>query len=194
MFKRLVENTRTFRRFKQEPAPTMSDLESLVALARLAPSASNRQPLKYILVNKQEVLPQVFSCLKWAGYLPDWPGPQSHEQPTAYIVFLVDQELGANPNMTYIDLGLAAQTIVLGARELGFGACLLASVNRRRLQEILEIPNGLEINLVAALGVPGEQVELTTVGKDGDIRYWRDKEDVHYVPKRALEELIVKKL
>lgn len=193
MFQDLVQKTRSYRRFKQKPAPTMADLEYLIELARLAPSASNKQPLKYVLVQDPDKLPEVFSCLKWAGYLPDWPGPAPDEQPTAYIVFLADPEIGANPNMTYVDLGLAAQIVILGAQTLGYGACLLASIDRSNLKETLAIPEHLEIKLVAALGTPGEQVELTTVA-GGDIRYWRDEHEVHHVPKRPLEDLIVKKL
>ena len=90
MLKELITKTRSFRRFKQEPAPTLTELESLIELARLAPAASNKQPWKYVLIREPELLPQVFSCLKWAGYLPDWPGPSPEERPTAYIVFLND--------------------------------------------------------------------------------------------------------
>lgn len=194
MLKDLVTQTRSYRRFKQEPAPTLADLEDLVELARLAPAASNKQPLKYALVCDPQVLPQVFSCLKWAGYLTDWPGPNPDEQPTAYIVFLNDVSISGGREIHLIDLGLAAQNIILGAREKGFGACLLASVNRARLAEILGIPEGLKIELVAALGAPGERVELTAVGSDGDIRYWRDEDNVHYVPKRPLAELIWKRV
>ena len=60
-------------------------------------------------------------------------------------------------------------------------------------KEILGLPDGLNIELVAALGVPGERVELTALGSDGDIRYWRDENEVHYVPKRQLSDLIVKR-
>lgn len=194
MLKELMKSTRSYRRFRQEPVPTMAELESLIELARLAPSASNKQPLKYVLVRHPEVLPEVFSCLKWAGYLTGWPGPSPSERPTAYIVFLNDTSISEHSSMALIDLGLAAQSIILGARELGYGACLLASVDRPRLAEILGIPEGLKIELVAALGTPGERVELTSVGRDGDIRYWRGEDDVHYVPKRPLSELIHKRL
>jgi nitroreductase len=165
----------------------------LIELARLAPAASNKQPWKYVLIREPELLPQVFSCLKWAGYLPDWPGPSPEERPTAYIVFLNDISISEDKSIHLVDLGLAAQNILLGARELGFGACLLGSVDRPRLKEILGLPDGLNIELVAALGVPGERVELTALGSDGDIRYWRDENEVHYVPKRQLSDLIVKR-
>ena len=191
MFVELMEKTRSFRRFQQAPAPSMDDLKSLIDIARLTPSAGNRQPLKFILVQDKQALPEVFSTLRWAGYLQDWTGPALSEQPTAYIVILSDPEKSKNPG---IDIGLAAQSIVLGAQELGFGACLLAAIDRSRLREVLDIPKHLEIELVVALGTPGEEVMLTTVGSDGDIRYWRDDKGVHYVPKRSRDDLIEKTL
>jgi nitroreductase len=187
----LMKKTRSYRRFLPEPAPTMEDLEGLVELARLTPSGANKQPLKYILVREKQALDTVFACLKWAAYLPDWPGPSEQERPTAYIIILSDPALNQNPS---VDVGLAAQSIILGAMESGFGACLLASVNRPKLREELGIPENLQIELVAALGTPGEEVRLTEVPKDGDIRYWRDAEGIHYVPKRSREDLIVKTL
>jgi len=191
MFIDLMKGTRSYRRFKQSPAPSIDDLKSLIDIARLTPSTANRQPLKFILVQSQEVLPRVFSTLKWAGYLKDWDGPAPSEQPTAYIVILSDPNISKSPG---IDIGLAAQSIILGAHELGFGACLLAAIDRPRLREELSIPEGLEIELVVALGAPGEEIRLTSVGKDGDIRYWRDDQGVHYVPKRSRDELIEKTL
>ena len=44
---------------------------------------------------------------------------------------------------------------------------------------------------VLAIGNPREEIAIETVGDDGDVRYWRDEDGVHHVPKRALEELIV---
>ena len=191
MFSNLVKRTRSFRRFKQEPAPSMSDLDSLVELARFAPSASNRQPIRYIIVKDSEVLPQVFSCLRWAGYLESWSGPKMDEQPTAYIVLLSDPTIDMNPG---IDLGLAAQNVVLGAAERGFGACLVGSITRDHLREILDVPQDLKIEMVVALGAPGEQVVLTEAKNESDIRYWRGDDDVHYVPKRRLEDVVVKRV
>ena len=191
MFVELMKKTRSYRRFKQEPAPSLEDLRGLIDIARLTPSTANRQPLKFILVQDQKALPQVFSTLRWAGYLQEWAGPASNEQPTAYIVLLSDPARFKNPG---IDIGLAAQSIILGAQELGFGACLLAAIDRPRLREVLDIPEHLEIELVVALGTPGEEVKLTTVGSDGDIRYWRDDKGIHYVPKRSRDDLIEKTL
>jgi len=68
---------------------------------------------------------------------------------------------------------------------------MIASIKRQELAEALNIPPRHEILLVLALGKPQETVMLETVGPDGDIKYWRDSEGRHHVPKRTLDEIIV---
>lgn len=191
MFPELVNKTRSFRRFQQEPRPSLSQLRDLVDLARQTPSAANKQPLQFVLVQRKERLSEVFSCLKWAGYLTDWAGPSSEEEPTAYIIVLSNPELNPKPS---IDVGIASQTILLGAQALGFAGCFLGSIDRPKLRSLLELPENLEIELAIALGTPGEEVQLTTVGSDQSIRYWRDQKGTHYVPKRTLAALICTEL
>ncbi len=188
MLKKLIETNRSVRRFKQEPAPTLACLEELIELARLTPSANNSQPLRYVLVHDAEKRDQVFSCLAWAGYLKDWGGPEPNERPTAYIVILSDPKIRENPG---IDVGIVTQTILLGARTQGFSGCALGSVERDVLREHLNLPEQLKIELVLALGAPGETIRLSEA-QDGDTRYWRNEEDIHIVPKRPLGELILK--
>lgn len=179
---------RSYRRFYQEESISMDVLRDLVDLARFSPSAANRQPLKYILANEPEQNAKIFSCLGWAGYLKDWPGPKEGERPSAYIVILGDTRI---TNDFYCDHGIAAQSIMLGAVEKGLGGCIIASVNREKLREVLQIPEDYRILLVLALGKTRETVVLEELGADGDIRYWRDPEGAHHVPKRSLSELII---
>ena len=60
-----------------------------------------------------------------------------------------------------------------------------------KLHEDLGLSKQYDILLVLALGYPAETVVLEEVGKDGDIRYWRDLEGVHHVPKRSVDDLLV---
>jgi len=183
----LVRSARSYRRFEQ--APISEDiLYDLVDLARLSASAANLQPLKYVLSYAPETNTKVFPCTAWAGFLKDWPGPAEGERPTAYIIILVDRKVAKTAG---VDPGIAAQTIVLGAIERGIGACMIGSVKHKELIRSLGIPPDHEIALVIALGVPGETVVLEDVGKDGDTKYYRDDEDVHHVPKRTLEEVVI---
>lgn len=187
-FAELVKNNRSRRRFHQDSNVDMETLRQLVGLARLAPSARNLQPLKYILSNTAEKNAGIFSCLSWALDLKGWGGPVEGERPSAYIVILGDAEMAKTFGC---DHGIAAQTIMLGAVDKGLGGCIMASINRDRLRELLAIPARYEILLVLALGKPKEQVIVEPVGKSGDIKYWRDAMGIHHVPKRALEDIIV---
>jgi nitroreductase len=184
----LVLRNRSYRRFDESYPIQHETLMELIGLARCTPSAANRQPLKYILSAKQKVNERIFPCLAWAAYLKGWKGPAPGERPTAYIVILIDETITQD---WWCDDGIAAQTILLGAVEKGLGGCMIGSINKERLQEELTIPEHLKIRLVVALGKPAERVVLEDLEPGGDIRYWRDKEDVHHVPKRTLAELIV---
>jgi len=89
------------------------------------------------------------------------------------------------------DHGIAAQTILLGAVEKGLGGCMIASIDRDALRQALKIPERFEILLVLALGKPRENVVIETLKPDGDVKYWRDGDGVHHVPKRRLEDVIL---
>jgi nitroreductase len=184
----LVLKTRSYRRFDQEVPIQLETLKALVDLARLSASAANRQPLKYILSCDPQTNAHIFPHTRWAGYLQDWGGPAEGERPTAYVVILGDTEVSKNFGC---DHGIAAQSIMLGATEKGLGGCMIGSIDRARLHEELDIPERYEILLILALGKPAEKVVVEEVGPDGDIKYYRDEEDVHHVPKRPLDELIL---
>lgn len=184
----LVTKTRSYRRFDESYQIEIKTLEELVDLARLSASAANRQPLKYILCNNSECCGKIFPSLAWAGYLKNWDGPASGERPSAYIIILGDKTVAESFN---VDHGIAAQSIMLGASESGLGGCMIASIRRELLRREINIPGNFEILLVLALGKPVENVILEEV-KDGDIKYWRDSDQNHHVPKRKLEDVIIK--
>ena len=188
MLKELTRRNRSYRRFVEEEPITRSTLEGLVDLARLTPSAANRQPLKYFLSWTPEQNGVIFPHLRWAGYLPDWDGPVAGERPAGDIGILGDTRISKNFGC---DHGIAAQTIMLGAVEAGYGGCIIAAVDRDGLRDALRLPAYYEILLVLALGRPKEEVVVEEVDKEGDIRYWRDEKDVHHVPKRRLTDLII---
>ena len=186
MLRDLVIETRSYRRFHQEVATDLETLRQLVDLARLSASGANKQPLKFMLSSDPQTNAQVFVHLGWAGYLKDWPGPSEGERPSGYIIILGDTRISRSFGR---DLGIAAQSIMLGATERGLGGCMIGSIGRG-LREVLDIPDEFEILLVLALGKPAETVVLEDVGLDGSIKYYRDEDDVHHVPKRPLGELI----
>lgn len=131
----------------------------------------------------------IYQHLAWAGSLKDWDGPQEGERPTAYVIIFGDTEIKSSFG---VDYGIAAQSIMLGAAEQGLGGCMIASVQRNTLREALGIPDRYEILLVLALGKPAETVVMERIEVSGSVRYYRDAEGVHHVPKRSLEDLIVR--
>jgi nitroreductase len=184
----LVQANRSCRRFYENHEVDVKSLEALIDLARLSASGANLQPLKYILSCEPPINAEIFSCLGWAAYLKDWPGPEPGERPSAYIVILGDTTISKEFG---VDHGIAGQSMLLGAREKGLAGCMLATINRKDLRKILNIEARYKILLVLAIGKPKEEIVIETVGPDGSIRYWRDAEGVHHVPKRSLQELIV---
>lgn len=189
MIKELIMKNRTYRRFYQEVEIEQSILEELIDLARLSSSGANLQPLKYVISNSKEKNQLIFQHLKWAGYLTNWVGPVEGERPSAYIVILADKEISKN---VLWDHGIACQSILLGACEKGLGGCMFGSVNREGLKSDLNIPEQYEPLLVIALGKPKETVVLEECKSSDDIKYWRDEKEVHHVPKRRLEDVILK--
>ena len=186
--KELVQKTRSYRRFHQEVPIQLETLKELVDLARLSASGANYQPLKYMLSCEPEKNASIFPQLGWAAYLKDWPGPSEGERPTGYIIILGDKNIRESFS---VDHGIAAQSILLGAAEQGLGGCIIASVKKDALRKELDMPAQFEILLVIALGKPKETVVIDPVGPDGDIKYWREEDGTHHVPKRSLDDIII---
>lgn len=189
MLRDLILKNRSYRRFDEHKPIAIQTLRELVDLARLSGSAANAQPLKYLLVCDPDSNLCVFEHLAWAAYLKDWQGPEPGERPTAYIIVLGDMEIR---KVFGIDPGIAAQSILLGATERGLGGCILASIKKDALRAAFQIPQQYEILYVIALGTPHEKVVIESVGPDGNIQYWRDDAGIHHVPKRDLDEIILK--
>ena len=188
MIEELIRQNRSCRRFYQDYVIDTRTLKDLVNLARLSASAANLQPLKYILSCRTEKNEGIFSCLAWAAYLKDWQGPKTGERPSAYIIILGDTNIAKNYGC---DHGIASQSILLGAREKGLAGCMIGAVKRKKLRDILKIEERFKILLVLAIGKPKEEITIETVGDNDNIKYWRDNDSVHHVPKRKLDDIIL---
>ena len=188
MLKDLVLKNRSYRRFDQSVVIEKNTLLEFVDLARNAASGRNLQSLKYYLSTDKEINARIYPTLSWAGYFPDWDGPIEGERPSAYVVVTEDSLVGKN---LVHDQGIVAQTILLAAVEKGLGGCMIYTVKRKELSEILSLPGHLEIVLVIALGKPIEKVVIEPIPSNGSIKYWRDDNQVHHVPKRSLKDIII---
>lgn len=188
-FLELMTGARTCRRFREAEGMPAGTLEWLVECARVTPCAGNAQALRFAAAESPEACAAVFPALKWAGMLTDWNGPEAGERPTGYLVIL--GEAGTRAKLNAIDAGIAAQTIQLAASSRDVGCCIFLSFDPRVLREVLGIPETLEPVLVLALGLQKEVRRVEPMDPDGSVRYWRDAQGVHHVPKRALDDLLI---
>jgi Nitroreductase len=188
MFKELVKKNRSFRRFYGDKMITRETLLELVDTARITPSTKNQQCMRYRLVNESKDNALVYDTLGWAGFFQDWKGPTKDERPTAYIVSLREKSIREPLNF---DDGIVAQTITLAAAEKGLGCCILQNCRWRELFLALNIDEEkYAFSCVIAIGYPLEEVRLEEM-KDGDVKYWRSEDEVHHVPKRKLEDIVI---
>lgn len=189
MIRDLIMKNRSYRRFYENESISREKLCELVDLSRISASGGNRQPLKYILSFDLIMNARIFKYLSWAAYIKDWGGPDEGERPSAYIIILGDKSISPKFDC---DQGIASQSILLGATEMGLGGCIIQSIKREGIRSELKIEERFEILLIIALGKPNEKVVIEEIGPDGNIKYWRDEKDIHHVPKRSLEEIILK--
>lgn len=190
MIRQLVEKTRTIRRFQENRPIAPEILVEILQLSRFGGSARNGQPLRYMIVTDEAVRQQVFPHLGWAGYLPEWHGPDVGERPTAYIVCLLAKKRCLGPeHEAHFDLGISTQSMLLGGAEKGIFGCRIGSFSAK-LNEILQIDEDHTILLVLALGYPAETVVIDDMAETDSVRYWRDAGGVHHVPKRKLQDLL----
>lgn len=185
----ILKADRSVRRFDESRAVDPHQLRALVGLTRYCASGRNLQPLRYRIVSDREECAALFPALAWAGYYTDWAGPAEGERPVAYIVQCLDTSLTTNP---MCDEGLNLQAITLGATALGLGGCIIKAFKREMVEKALGLPAHLEPRYVLALGYPAEKVRIVDLGSDGDYKYYRDGDDTQCVPKRSLDELLVR--
>lgn len=191
MLRDLVEKNRSYRGYDESYKFTKEELMELVDLTRFVPSGMNAQVLKYKLAWEKEEVDLIQSTTKWAAALPQLTIPHDGKHPTAFIVMCQDTNLAANLQAHGKDIGIAAQTILLGAVEKGLGGCMIGNYNPATVKEKLGLAENLEPVLIVALGKPDEKVVIVDIKEDGKINYYRDENDVHYVPKRKLEDIVL---
>jgi nitroreductase len=184
----LLRKARSYRNFDPSVTYTTADLTELVNLCRFAPSSVNRQPLRFAYAYKKQDCGRIFPLLGWAALIKEDKPPYPGNEPTAYILICYDTDF--TPNSPDTDVGIYAQTIVLGAMEKGIGACMIGSINKPKLAEIFALPANIVPRLIIALGAPNEKIVLTEA-KNGETNYYRDEEKTHYVPKRTLTEILL---
>lgn len=182
-----IMKRRTIRKFEDKKV-SESDLLKLVDCARVAAYGANVQPLKFAVINDEKTLLDIYPMTKWAGYLADG-APKENERPSAYIAVLGDKSIKAN-GVFECEAGAAVTTMMLEAVEMGLATCWLGALKRDEIKELLSLDEKFSVVYLLAVGYPKQESRMVEM-KD-DVKYYEDENGVINVPKRSLEEVLIK--
>jgi nitroreductase len=140
-----------------------------------------------MIIDAPETLNALYPLTKWAGYL-DWE-PAENERPTSYIAVLNDTSLKPTAN-TECDSGAAVMSMILEAQELGLASCWLGAIQRDKIKELLRLDEKLDVTYLLALGYPAQSGDTFEIGSD--VKYYFDENGNVRVPKRTLDEVLIK--
>lgn len=181
----LILRTRSTRGYNKNYVVSHAELERIAGVANKVASARNQQVLRFRLVTRESGADRVLPLLKMGAALPELHLPLPGTEPEAFIV--VCSTVAENP-MVDIDLGIAAQTMLLKASEMGLSGLIVEAFNRQRLQEALRLP--LLPLMVIAIGKGAERFELRLIGQGESQAYYRE-DGTHCVPKLRLQDLLL---
>lgn len=190
-FHELVKKNRSYRGFDESVMIPREKMLKIVDCARLCPSSVNIQPLKYFISCTKEQNAVIQPLTGWARQLPELDLPFEGHRPTAFVVICHDTDIAENAERFYKDVGITAQTMLLCATDMGYGGCMIGNFVPDKVKTALSLPKNLIPVLIVAFGKPDENIILTEPGENGDVKYYRDKQNNHYVPKRALDEVLI---
>lgn len=191
MLKELVIKNRSYRGFDENYSFTREQLESYIDLTRYTASSVNAQPLKYKIVYEKNEVEAVRPLTRWARALPDMVLPHPNMHATAFIIICQDTDISPNLARYQKDIGIVAQTITLAAVEDGLGGCMIGNFTPDEVKETLNLAENLTPMLIIALGKPAEEIVIKEIDNDESTKYYRDENDVHYVPKRKLKDILI---
>ena len=185
-----LRTRRTYRRFAQRPvAPEI--LTEAVDAARIASCGANRQTVRYIVVQSADAVATVQPLVHWAAYLPPEQGqPKPDELPTAFIAVLQDDNL---PGASDVDVGLALGSLTAAAWAHGVGSCIMGAIDRPALTKLLALPDGVRLCYMVALGYPTHASKLVEM-QNCSVKYYLDENRGYCVPKRSMDEVLLKTL
>lgn len=162
-FSELITTRQSVRKYRQRPVEE-EKIARLLEAVRLAPSASNSQPWKVIIVNE----PALKDAVARATFSPLVSFNKFAPQAPVLAVFTIERpkvitQIGArlkDREFPLIDIGIAAAHFCLQATELGLGTCMLGWFDEEAIQGLLHIPRKTRIGLLITVGYAVEGYAL----------------------------------
>ena len=181
----LLRANRSYRGYDPAYKVSKSVLEKLVAVNTLLPSAKNQQALRFKLVTEETGADIVLDNIKLGGMLPELHLPFAGTEPKAFIIIC---STTPESKMLHVDVGIAAQSMLLKAVELGYNGLIIGAFNAKKIEEAFALP--YPSVLILAIGKGNEKIELKEISADESHAYYREN-GTHIVPKVKWEELII---
>ena len=181
----LLARNRSYRGYDKKVVVGMSTLEKIVAVTTKIPSARNQQVLRFKLVTRDSGADKVLAHIKMGGALPELNLPFEGTEPEAFILICSSVP---ESKLVDIDLGIAAQSMLLKAADLGLNGLMIGAFNKAEITRLFALP--YEPLLILAIGKGAETIRLTEI-REGESHHYYRENGVHYVPKVALADLLL---
>lgn len=180
----LLKKNRSWRGYDPGREVTEDELKRIVTATTLVASGMNRQRLRYRLVTKADAA-KVLPHITLGAALPEEHLPHPGCEPQAFIVVCATEK---ENKVIDIDLGIAAQSMLLKATEMGLGGIFILNFRVNEIKKSLNLPS--DPIAVIAIGKPAETIYLKPVHAGDSLDYYR-KDGVHFVPKLGLEDILI---
>ena len=180
----LLLKNRSHRGYDSSRQVLVEELKQIAEVCTKIPSAKNQQVLRYKLVAGEDA-PRLQQYTKWGGALPELNLPFPGTEPSAFIIIC---STVPEKKWVDIDLGIAAQSMLLKAVEMGLNGICIGAFNKNAVVEEFSLQH--EPVLVLAIGKGAEHIQLTRAKEGESLTYYR-KDGVHFVPKLGLDDLLL---
>ena len=182
----LMEKNRSYRGYKKDFEVKREMLERIVAVNTRIASAKNQQVLRFKPVTQETGADIIVQNMKLGGLLPELHLPFEGTEPNAFII--ICSTIPEN-KFVDIDLGIAAQSMLLKATEMGLNGIMIGAFNKAKITEAFNLP--YEPLLILAIGKGNETIKLKAIDEGDKLAYYRDGNGVQFVPKIHWEQLII---
>ncbi len=153
----LIRARRSVRRYADRPVER-GLIEECLEAARLAPSAENAQPWRFVVVDDAQVKARLADAAFSGVYRPT----RFAAKAPGIVAVLAKPDIVANrlgraiqgTKYYLIDCGIACQQFVLRATELGLGVCYIGWYSKRGVRKVLQVPRSHDIVVLLAVGYP----------------------------------------
>jgi len=182
----LLKKNRSYRGYDNSWKVPVSVLEKMVEVTQWVPTGKNQQAFRFKFVTEESEVRTVTENVKMGALLPELHLPMPGTEPPAYIIVCTTVP---ECKRVQVDAGIAVQSMLLKAVEMGYNGLIIAAFNAKKLTEAFALP--YPPVLVLAVGKGAEKIEMTEISADESHNYYRDENGTHFVPKVRWQELVI---